>query len=52
MHMGNGQAWLEAADTACYIAKRTGRGQLRSAARAQDDVIAIKQRPSDPAENH
>jgi diguanylate cyclase (GGDEF)-like protein/PAS domain S-box-containing protein len=30
MHMGNGQAWLEAADTACYIAKRTGRGQLEA----------------------
>jgi diguanylate cyclase (GGDEF)-like protein/PAS domain S-box-containing protein len=35
MDMGDGQAWLEAADGACYIAKRTGRGQLRSAARAQ-----------------
>lgn len=31
------KSWLEAADKACYIAKREGRGQLRIAARRQGD---------------
>jgi diguanylate cyclase (GGDEF)-like protein len=33
--------WLEAADAACYLAKRQGRGQLRGAERRQDNIIAL-----------
>jgi diguanylate cyclase (GGDEF)-like protein/PAS domain S-box-containing protein len=35
MDMADEKSWLEAADKACYIAKREGRGQLRVAARGK-----------------
>jgi GGDEF domain-containing protein len=31
------KSWLEAADKACYIGKREGRGRLRITARRQGD---------------
>ena len=33
------KAWLKAADDACYVAKREGRGQLRTATRAPGDEL-------------
>jgi diguanylate cyclase (GGDEF)-like protein/PAS domain S-box-containing protein len=42
MEMVDAKAWLQAADDACYNAKRGGRGQLRSAASTQDNVGARK----------
>jgi len=36
--MPDEKAWLEAADRACYIAKREGRGQLQIAASMQDEL--------------
>jgi diguanylate cyclase len=35
------KGWLEAADAACYLAKRHGRGQLRGVERRKDNVIAL-----------
>jgi GGDEF domain-containing protein len=37
MDMADEKSWLEAADKACYIGKREGRGRLRIAARRQGD---------------
>jgi GGDEF domain-containing protein len=34
-------AWLEAADAACYEAKRRGRGQARMAAAAPDGALPV-----------
>jgi diguanylate cyclase (GGDEF)-like protein len=37
--MADEKSWLEAADKACYVAKREGRGRLRIAARRQGDEL-------------
>jgi diguanylate cyclase (GGDEF)-like protein/PAS domain S-box-containing protein len=37
MDMADEKSWLEAADKACYIGKREGRGRLRITARRQGD---------------
>ena len=42
MQMADAKSWLQAADAACYQAKRQGRGQLRFAERSADNVVAIK----------
>jgi diguanylate cyclase len=34
------KSWLEAADKACYIAKREGRGRLQDAARIEENLVA------------
>ena len=36
MRFASEQAWLEAADKACFVAKRAGRGQLRTAGQGGD----------------
>jgi diguanylate cyclase (GGDEF)-like protein/PAS domain S-box-containing protein len=41
--MADEKSWLEAADKACYIAKRDGRGLLRIAALVQSDELHTKQ---------
>jgi diguanylate cyclase len=41
--MADEKSWLAAADKACYIAKRDGRGLLRIAALLQSDALHTKQ---------
>jgi diguanylate cyclase (GGDEF)-like protein/PAS domain S-box-containing protein len=41
MNLADERAWLRAADEACYIAKREGRGQLRIATFMEGDQIVI-----------
>jgi GGDEF domain-containing protein len=41
--MGDEKSWLNAADKACYIAKRDGRGLLRIATLMQSDELHTKQ---------
>jgi diguanylate cyclase (GGDEF)-like protein len=43
MDMSDEKSWLEAADKACYDAKRQGRGRLRIAARMQGVELPTKQ---------
>jgi GGDEF domain-containing protein len=40
--MTNEKSWLHAADKACYIAKRDGRGLLRIATPMQTDELGTK----------
>jgi diguanylate cyclase len=42
--MADEKSWLDAADKACYIAKRDGRGLLRIATLLQSDELHTKQR--------
>jgi diguanylate cyclase (GGDEF)-like protein/PAS domain S-box-containing protein len=42
MDLADEKSWLEAADKACYIAKREGRGRLRIAACRQGDELPAK----------
>jgi GGDEF domain-containing protein len=41
--MADEKSWLDAADKACYIAKRDGRGLLRIATLMQNDDLHTKQ---------
>jgi len=41
--MADEESWLDAADRACYIAKRDGRGLLRIATLMQSDELHTKQ---------
>jgi len=41
--MADEKSWLDAADKACYIAKRNGRGLLRIATLMQSDELRTKQ---------
>jgi diguanylate cyclase (GGDEF)-like protein/PAS domain S-box-containing protein len=43
MDVSDEKSWLEAADKACYDAKRQGRGRLRIATRIRSDGLPIKQ---------